>query len=76
MELKERVLSALEKIRPALLGDGGDVEFVGISDDNVVSVRLQGSCRGCPFAEMTLKLSIEKKIKEEVPEIKSVEAVK
>ena len=76
MELKERVENALNKIRPALLGDGGDVEFVGISDDNVVSVRLQGACRGCPFAEMTLKFSIEKKIKEEVPEIKSIKAVK
>jgi len=76
MELQEKVKKSLNKIRPLLLGDGGDVELIQVTDDNVVQVRLKGSCRGCPFSEMTLKLSIEKKMKEEVPEIDSVEAIK
>ncbi|MEA3475159.1 MAG: NifU family protein [Candidatus Cloacimonadota bacterium] len=75
MELKEKVEKSLNKIRPMLIGDSGDVKLISVSDDGVVSVKLQGACRGCPFAEITLKYSIEKKLKEEIPEIKTVKAV-
>ena len=75
MELKEKVQKALNKVRPMLLGDGGDVKLVSVSEDGVVSVKLQGACVGCPFAQFTLKMSIEKKLKDEVPEIKSVKEV-
>lgn len=75
MELKEKVEKALNKIRPMLIGDSGDVKLISVSDDGVVSVKLQGACRGCPFAEMTLQYSIEKKLKDEIPEIKTVKAV-
>ena len=70
--MKEQVESALNKIRPALNADGGSVELVNVSPDGVVSVRLTGACAGCPMSEMTLKMGIEKKLKEEVPEVKEV----
>jgi len=73
--LKEQVKEALEKIRPALQRDGGDVELVEVTDEGVVKVRLQGACGGCPMSQMTLKMGIEKVIKQAVPEVKSVEAV-
>ena len=72
--LKERVQAAMEKVRPSLMADGGDVELVGI-DGNVVKVRLQGACVGCPMSTMTLAMGIERVIKEEVPEIERVESV-
>ncbi|MCK4360053.1 MAG: NifU family protein [Candidatus Cloacimonetes bacterium] len=75
MELKEKVQKALNKVRPMLLGDGGDVKLVSVSEDGVVSVKLQGACVDCPFAQLTLKMSIEKKLKDEVPEVKSVNAI-
>ena len=73
--MKERVQAAIDKIRPMLKADGGDVELVNVSDDGVVQVRLQGACSGCPMSQMTLKNGIERIIKKEVPEIKSVESV-
>ena len=73
--MNEQVQSALDKIRPALQRDGGDVELVEVTDDGIVKVRLQGACGGCPMSQMTLKMGIEKVVKEAVPEIKSVEAV-
>jgi Fe-S cluster biogenesis protein NfuA len=73
--MKEKVEQALNKIRPALQGDGGDVELVDISADGVVRVRLKGACGGCPMSQMTLKMGIERILKKEVPEVKSVEAV-
>ncbi len=73
--MKEMVEQALNKIRPALQGDGGDVELVDISADGVVRVRLKGACGGCPMSQMTLKMGIERILKKEVPEVKSVEAV-
>jgi len=73
--MKEKVEQALNKIRPALQGDGGDVELVDISADGVVHVRLKGACGGCPMSQMTLKMGIERILKKEVPEVKSVEAV-
>ena len=73
--MNEKVQSALDKIRPALQRDGGDVELVEVTEDGIVKVRLQGACGGCPMSQMTLKMGIEKVVKEAVPEIKSVEAV-
>ncbi|MBT8358324.1 MAG: NifU family protein [Desulfobacterales bacterium] len=69
--MKEKVQQALNKIRPMLQADGGDVEFVDV-EDGVVKVRLQGACAGCPMSQMTLKNGIEKLLKEEIPEVKSV----
>jgi len=73
--MKEKVESALNKIRPSLRADGGDVELVEISSDGIVKVRLTGACGGCPMSQMTMKMGIEKIIKEEVPGIKEVIAV-
>ena len=72
--MKERVEEALKKIRPALEADGGGIELVDIVD-GVVSVRLKGACQGCPGAQMTMKMGVEKVIKDLVPEVKSVQAV-
>lgn len=74
--MKEKVEAALEEVRPHLQRDGGDVELVGVDDQGVVQVRLTGHCAGCPMAEMTLKMGIEKILKERVPEVKEVVAVK
>jgi Fe-S cluster biogenesis protein NfuA len=73
--LKEQVQQALDKIRPALQRDGGDVELVEVTDNGVVKVRLKGACGGCPMSQMTLKMGIEKVVKQAVPEITSVESV-
>lgn len=73
--MREKVEAAIEKIRPMLKADGGDVELVDVSDDGIVQVRLQGACSGCPMSQMTLKNGIERVIKQEVPEVKSVESV-
>ncbi len=70
--MKEAVEKALEAIRPALQADGGDVELVDVSDDGIVSVRLQGHCAGCPMAQQTLKMGIEARLKEEVEGVKEV----
>lgn len=72
--MKELVQVVINKIRPMLQADGGDVELVGV-DDGVVKVRLQGACKGCPMSQMTLKKGIEQFIKREVPEVDRVEAV-
>ena len=69
-----RVLKIIEEIRPYVQMDGGDVELVAV-EDNVVQLRLHGACTGCPSAQMTLKLGIERRIQEEIPEIKEVIAV-
>jgi Fe-S cluster biogenesis protein NfuA len=72
--MKEKVEKALDKIRPALMADGGNVELVEV-DDSVVKVRLTGACRGCPMSQLTLKMGIERYLKKEIPEIKEVVAV-
>ncbi len=72
--MKEKVQAAIDKIRPMLKADGGDVELVDIID-GIVQVRLQGACSGCPMSQMTLKNGIERIIKQEVPEVKAVESV-
>ncbi len=73
--MRERIESALSKIRPSLQADGGDVELVEVTSDGVVKVKLTGACGGCPMGQMTLKMGIEKAIKQEVPEVKEVIAV-
>ena len=73
--MKEKVQTAIEKIRPMLKADGGDVELIDVSENGIVQVRLQGACSGCPMSQMTLKNGIEKIIKQEVPGIKAVESV-
>ena len=73
--MKERVEQALSKVRPALQADGGDVELVEVGADGVGKVRLSGACGGCPMSQLTLKMGIERILKKEVPEVKSVEAV-
>lgn len=74
--MKEKVEQALNKIRPALQADGGDVELVSVNEeDGVVKVRLQGACHGCPMAQVTLKHGIERNLKELIPEVKQVVAV-
>lgn len=70
--IKERVEKALEKIRPYLVADGGDIALVDITDDMVVKVELKGACNGCPFSVQTLKAGVEIAVKKEVPEIKEV----
>lgn len=72
---KEKVADVIATVRPALQGHGGDVELVGVEDDNTVKVRLQGACQGCPGAAMTMKMGIERILKEKVPEVKEVVAV-
>ncbi len=72
--MREKIEKAIEKIRPLLQRDGGDIELVDVKD-GVVKVRLKGACSGCPMSQMTLKQGVEKSLKEDVPEIKTVEAV-
>ncbi len=73
--MKEEVQKLLEEIRPALQADGGDVELVEVTDAGIVKVRLKGACGSCPMSQMTLKMGIEKRIKEAMPSIKEVVAV-
>ena len=72
--MREKVEAALEKVKPMLKADGGDVELVDVSDDGIVKVKLTGACGCCPMSQMTLKEGIEKVIKEAVPEVKEVVA--
>lgn len=72
---KNLVENALDEIRPALQADGGNVEFIDTNDEGVVLVRLQGACSGCPSASMTLKMGIERTLKEKVPGVTAVEAI-
>jgi Fe-S cluster biogenesis protein NfuA len=71
--MREKVEAALNKIRPMLQADGGDVELVDVTD-GVVKVRLTGACGGCPMSQMTLKMGVEKAIRAEVPEVTEVVA--
>lgn len=73
--MEEKINAALDDIRQVLQRDGGDIELVEVTDDNIVKVRLQGHCAGCPGARMTLKGIVEQILQESVPEIKGVEAV-
>jgi Fe-S cluster biogenesis protein NfuA len=72
--MRENVEKALQKIRPALQADGGDIELIDVQD-GVVKVKLTGACGDCPMSQMTLKQGVERVLKEEVPEVKGLEAV-
>lgn len=73
-DMVEEVKAVLEQIRPALQADGGDVELVEVSDEGVVKVRLVGACGHCPMSTMTLKMGIERTLKDKVPGVKEVVA--
>ena len=72
---EEKVKDVIESVRPALQAHGGDIELVATDDENNVKVRLQGACQGCPGAQMTMRMGIERILKEKVPEVKEVIAV-
>ncbi len=74
--IERRVKNILEQVRPYLQQDGGDVNFVELTDDMVVLVELTGACGSCPYSTMTLKNGIESVMKKSIPEIKAVEQVK
>lgn len=74
--MQEKVQAVLEQVRPMLQRDGGDVELVEVTADNIVKVRLQGACGSCPMSTVTLKMGIEKAIKEQIPEIVEVQQVR
>jgi Fe-S cluster biogenesis protein NfuA len=74
-ELKEKVQKALNEIRPQMQADGGDIELIDVTEDGIVKVRLVGACSGCPGAQMTLQMGVERVLKARVPEVKAVEAV-
>jgi Fe-S cluster biogenesis protein NfuA len=73
--LEEQVKLALDNVRPSLQNDGGDVEFVSLSDEGIVSVKLTGACGDCPMAQMTLKMGIENYLKKEIPQVTGVVGV-
>ncbi|MCX5696905.1 MAG: NifU family protein [Candidatus Omnitrophica bacterium] len=73
--MREKVEKALEKIRPMLMADGGNVDLVEVTKDGVVKLRLTGTCGCCPMSQMTLKMGVERILKQEVPEIKEVIAI-
>ena len=72
----EKVQAVLDQVRPMLQRDGGDVELVEVTADNIVKVKLQGACGSCPMSTMTLKMGIEKAIKDQIPEIVEVQQVR
>ena len=72
MDLREKVLTALEEIRPFLAADGGDISLIDIEDDKIVKVQLQGACAGCSVNQMTLKSGVEMTIKKHAPQIEEV----
>ena len=71
-DMKEQVIEALKKVRPMLQRDGGDIELVSVEEGGIVKVRLKGACGSCPMSTMTLKMGVEKMLKQEVPEVKEV----
>lgn len=75
MSIREKVQEALDKVRPSLQADGGDVQLVDVEDSGLVKVRLTGACGGCPMSQMTLKMGIERILKQNVPEVTTVESV-
>jgi Fe-S cluster biogenesis protein NfuA len=72
MVMKEKVEEAIKKVRPALQRDGGDIELVSVDENGVVKVRLKGACGSCPMSTMTLKMGVEKFLKEQIPTVKEV----
>ncbi|MBN2175750.1 MAG: NifU family protein [Bacteroidales bacterium] len=76
VELTGKVENVIAQIRPYLQQDGGDIQFVGITDENIVNVELTGACGSCPYSMMTLKGGVEAAVKKAIPEIKAVEAIR
>jgi len=74
-DLRERVVFVLDRIRPAVQEDGGDIELIDVTDKGVVKIRMHGACVGCPSSNMTLRIGIERNLKDRIPEITAVEAV-
>ncbi|UBM62102.1 NifU family protein [Candidatus Sulfidibacterium hydrothermale] len=74
-KLNQKVQNVIEQVRPYLQADGGDINFIEITDDNVVNVELTGACGACPFSTMTLKNGVEATLKKVIPEIKEVVAI-
>jgi len=70
--MKEKVQKAIDRIRPNLQADGGDVQLIEVTEDGIVKVKLLGACHGCPMAQMTLKNGIERFLKKEIPEVREV----
>jgi len=70
--MREKVEEALKKVRPMLQRDGGDVELVSVDENGIVKVRLKGACGACPMSTMTLKMGVEKMLKQEIPTVKEV----
>ena len=73
--MKDQVQAVINGLRVYLQADGGDIEFVDLTEDNIVKVRLKGACSGCPGAAMTLQMGVERVLKEQIPQIKGVESV-
>ena len=73
--MREKVEDVLNRIKPSLQADGGDVELIVVGEDGVIKVRLMGACGSCPMSQMTLKMGIEKILKKEIPEVVEVIAV-
>jgi Fe-S cluster biogenesis protein NfuA len=74
--MRERVQAVIDEIRPNLEADGGDIQLLDVTPEGIVKVQLQGACRGCPGAAMTLKMGVERLLKQRVPEVKGVENVR
>ncbi len=74
-KLNEKVQNVIEQVRPYLQADGGDINFIEVTDDNTVNVELTGACGACPFSTMTLKNGVEATLKKVIPEIKEVVAI-
>ena len=74
-DIKEKVEPVIEKIRPMLQADGGDIELIDVEDDGTVKVRLVGACAGCAMSQQTLKVGVERLLMKEIPEVKVVESV-
>jgi len=75
IDLQEKIETALDKIRPYLLADGGNVKVIGLTNDMILQLELTGACSTCPMSAMTLKAGVEEAVKKEIPEIIGVEAV-
>jgi len=73
--LNDRVTKVIDLIRPAVQSDGGDIEFVNVTDEGIVQIRMHGACVGCPSSDMTLRIGIERTLKQRIPEIDRVVAV-
>jgi len=73
--MREKVQAVIDEIRPQLEADGGDIQLLDVTNEGIVKVQLQGACRGCPGAAMTLKMGVERLLKQRVPEVKGVQNV-